>query len=87
MNKRAASIRLKLYDYIRFADDRKLKALYSLLQDEIEKNIDWWKESQVQQALDQRYTSLNNGTDKGVTIEKVNNSIAKLRLKRYGRDT
>jgi hypothetical protein len=32
----SAAIRHKLYDYIRIADDKKLHAIYSLLENEIE---------------------------------------------------
>ena len=38
------SIRHKLYDYIRLADDKKLYAIYNLLEGEIEETNEWWKD-------------------------------------------
>ncbi len=40
------AIRHKLYDYIRVADDKKLYAIYNLLENEIEQTNDWWKNKQ-----------------------------------------
>ena len=52
------AIRNKLYDYIRVADDKKLNAIYNLLE---------------------------NGSDKGVSVEQLEQSVSKLRLKKYGK--
>ena len=62
------AIRNKLYDFIRVADDKKLHAIYNLLQNEI----------------DDRYQSLENGTDRGYTLDELEASVSKLRKKRYG---
>lgn len=78
-------IRNKLYDYIRVADDKKLHAIYNLLEDEIEGTNEWWKDKQFTAELDRRYEALEKGKDKGVTIEKLEASIAKLRKKKYGK--
>ena len=79
------AIRNKLYDYIRVADDKKLNAIYNLLENEIEQTNEWWKDKQFTQELDRRYHALQNGSDKGVTIEQLEQSISKLRLKKYGK--
>ncbi len=39
-----ANIREKLYDYIRVADDRKVKAIYRMLEDEITEEVKWWND-------------------------------------------
>jgi len=36
-----AAIRDKLYDYIRVADDKKIKAIYMMLEDEIAEETEW----------------------------------------------
>lgn len=75
----SAAIRHKLYDYIRVADDKKLQAIYNLLEEEIEQTADWWKDKEVIRELDNRYQALENGTDKGFSIESLQDSIDKLR--------
>lgn len=55
-----ASIREKLYDYIRVADEKKLKAIYNLLEDEIEETAEWWKDAAVVKEFDKRYDNSQN---------------------------
>ena len=81
----SAAIRNKLYDYIRVADDKKLNAIYNLLENEIEQTNEWWKDKQFTTDLDKRYQALENGADKGFTVEQLEQSISKLRLKKYGK--
>lgn len=81
----SAYIRHKLYDYIRLADDKKLSAIYSLLEGEIEETSEWWKDKGFVEELDKRFESLENGSDKGFTVEQLKTSIDKLRIKRYGK--
>jgi hypothetical protein len=82
---KSAAIRHKLYDYIRLADDKKLNAIYSLLEGEIEEIKEWWKDNGFVEELDRRYEALENGSDKGSTVEQLKASISKLRTKKYGR--
>lgn len=84
MNNSTLAIRHKLYDYIRVADDKKLSAIYHLLESEIEQTQEWWKDKEVTQELDQRYKALEDGTDKGFTLEELKSSVTKLRKKKYG---
>jgi hypothetical protein len=67
----AASIREKLYDYIRVADEKKLKAIYSLLEDEIEETAEWWKDAAVVKELDKRYDNWLNEKEKAYTMEET----------------
>jgi hypothetical protein len=39
----AIAIRDKLYDYIRFADDKKVKAIYTMVEEEINQKLDHWE--------------------------------------------
>ncbi|HEY4149626.1 MAG TPA: hypothetical protein VGM41_11885 [Chitinophagaceae bacterium] len=78
-------IRNKLYDYIRIADDKKLNAIYNLLENEIEETAEWWKDKSFVEELDARYEALESGKDKGFTVEQLESSIDKLRKKRYGK--
>lgn len=84
MNNSALAIRHKLYDFIRVADDKKLTAIYHLLENEIEQTQEWWKDNTFTNELDQRYKALEDGADKGFTIDELKNSVNKLRKKKYG---
>lgn len=81
----SSSLRDKLYDYIRVADDKKLHAIYSLLENEIADTKEWWKDRQFVAELDGRHDAMEKGTDKGFTVEQLEASIAKLRKNKYGK--
>jgi hypothetical protein len=40
------TIRERLYDYIRIADDKKIKAIFMMLEDEMVKETKWWNDNQ-----------------------------------------
>lgn len=79
------ALRNKLYDYIRVADDKKLQAIYNLLENEIEATTEWWKDKQFVAEMDARYEALESGKDKGTTVEQLEASIDKLKQKKYDR--
>jgi len=79
------TIREKLYDFIRVADDKKVKAIYMMLEDEIEETNEWWKDKLFTKELDNRLEALESGKDKGITLTELEASIDKLRKKRYGK--
>lgn len=85
MNNTALSIRNKLFDYIRVADNKKLNAIYNLLEDEIEQTNEWGKDKQTIKELGNRFQVLENGADKGYTISELQKSIEKLHIKKYGK--
>ena len=70
MSDPSLAIRHKLYDYIRVADEKKLHAIYNLLEDEIEQTNSWWKDKLFTKEMDSRYQLLENGSDKGFTVEQ-----------------
>jgi len=78
-------IRHKLYDYIRIATDKKLIAIYNLLEDEIVDLNEWWKNKKMVEDFDNRYNAMETGEDKGVTIQESNSFIEKSRVKKYGK--
>ena len=66
-----ASIREKLYDYIRVADEKKLRAIYNLLENEIEETAEWWKGAAVVKEFDKRYGNWLNQQEKAYTLEET----------------
>lgn len=78
----ALAIREKLYDFIRVADDKKVKAIYMMLEDNIVEELEWWNDIQFTQDLNKRYEDWKTGKDKGYSLEEVNISIDLLMKKR-----
>lgn len=79
------ALRYKLYDYIKVADEKKLKAIYALLEEDIEAAAEWWKDKQFVAELDARYEALKSGEDKGFTVNELTDRIDKARQKKYGK--
>ncbi len=67
----SSAIREKLYDYIKVADEKKVIAIYNLLQDDIETTAEWWQNASIVKELDSRYNSWKSGKEKGYTIEET----------------
>lgn len=71
--------REKLYDFIRVADDKKIKAIYSLLENEIAETNEWWQDKGVVVELDKRYKNWQAGKDKGYTVEETKAHLMRLK--------
>jgi len=78
------AIRARLYDYIRDADDKKVEALYLILEDQIVQDYDWSQDESFVAELDERYKRYEDGTDKGVTFEELEASIELRKKQRSG---
>jgi len=70
-----AAIRHKLYDYIRVAEDKKVKAIYTMLAGEIEEDYDYWNDKNFVAELEKRSTDLKSGTAEGVSWEEAKATI------------
>jgi hypothetical protein len=81
----AAAIRDRLYDYIRVADNKKIKAIYMMLEDEIAEEADWWNNPAFVSELEKEYEAWDSGRDKGYSIADLKNEIAKRKAKKHGR--
>ena len=66
-----SAIREKLYDFIKVADDKKVKAIYMILEDEITEKAEWWKDKAFMKELDNRYKAWETGKEKGYTLDEV----------------
>ena len=66
----ATSIREKLHDYIRVAYDKKIKASYTMVEDEINTSGNEWDEAFVKE-LERRSKSFANGTAKTYSWEET----------------
>jgi hypothetical protein len=74
-----AAIRERLYDYIRVADDEKLKNIYELFEDQMAPAIDWSQDESFVAELDDRVKRWEDGMDPGFSIDEVKESLKELR--------
>jgi hypothetical protein len=76
------AIREKLYDFIRIADDKKVKAMYMILEDEITEQIAWWKDKDFTDTLNKEFAAWRSGKEKGYSLAEIDESIAQLKKAR-----
>jgi len=69
------AIREKLYDYIRVADDEKIKNIYMLFEDQMAPAVDWSEDEGFVAELDERVRRWEEGVDKGVSMDEVKRYI------------
>ena len=81
----AAAIRDRLYDYIRVADDKKIKAIYMMLEDDIATEAEWWKDSAFVAGLEKEYQAWDSGKDKGYSFADIKTEIAARKAKKPAR--
>ena len=75
-------IRKKLADYLKVADDKKVKAIYTMVQDEISTGENDWDENFIRE-LQSRSRSFKNGTAKTYSWEETKRTaIKKIKSKR-----
>ena len=58
---RSTTIREKLYDYIRFADEKKVKAIYTMVADDIAVKSNPWDDPAFIAELDRRVAEYEQG--------------------------
>ena len=76
------AIREKLYEYIKDADDQKIKNLYSIFEDQMAPARDWSEDKDFVAELDERVRRYEAGIDKAYTWDELEESIAELKKKR-----
>lgn len=78
------TIRQQLQNYLEIADDKKVKAIYTMMEDEIkESSIEYSDE--LKKELDARYASYKNGTAKLISATASKQRINKLLSKAKAR--
>ena len=63
-------IRQKLHHYIETAQEKKVKAIFAMVEDEIEETSDHWNNESFVAELQRRETSYLNGTTKTYTLDQ-----------------
>jgi putative addiction module component (TIGR02574 family) len=72
-----AAIRQKLHSYLEVADDKKVKAIYAIMENEIEETAVEYSE-EFKKELDNRYTDYKTGKTKTITAEESKKRIQKI---------
>jgi len=68
-----ASIKQRLHHYIDVADDKKLQAIYTILEDELEGDY-FYTQDEIKMFYDRRQKHLN-GESKSYTVEETLNLV------------
>ena len=71
----SATIRDRLYDYIRVADDKKIKAIYMMLEDDIAEETEWWNNPALVSELEKEYEAWDSGKEKGYSLADIKAEI------------
>lgn len=70
-----STIRKKLSEYIKVADDKKVKAIYTIVEREINEMNQWWNDKDLVEELDTRSADLKSGEDEGIDWEDLKKKI------------
>ena len=73
------AIRERLVDYIRVADDKKVKAIYALLEDQIVPKYEWSEDEEFVAELDERVRRYEAGIDPAFSIEEAKSSLNEMK--------
>ena len=73
------AIRERLYDYIRVADEKKIKAIYTMLEGEVDECIEWWKDKEFTNKLDKEFAAWKSGKEKAFSLSDIDNTINKMK--------
>ena len=77
----AVAIREKLQDYIRNADDKKVKAIYTMVENDIEFNYRWWNDEALVKELTEDVKDIKAKKQRTYTLEAVQSKINRRRKK------
>lgn len=69
-----ASIRRSLQEYIRFADEKKVKALFTIVEDEIKQKSNIWTK-EFTDEMKKRATDFSSGKVKGNSRQNVQKKV------------
>ncbi|MDP3642803.1 MAG: hypothetical protein Q8S54_06375 [Bacteroidota bacterium] len=72
-----AAIRKKLHEYIRSADDKKIKAIYTIVGGDIDQVNEWWQDNRLIAEIKQRSSDLKSGKDEGISWTEFKKELTK----------
>jgi len=66
-----AAIREKLHEYINIADDKKVEAIFTIVENDLMDTLDIWESEEFLNELDSRIKDIQSGSAKFSTWEEV----------------
>lgn len=72
-----AAIRKKLHEYIRSADNKKIKAIYTIVEGDIDQVNEWWQDNRLVAEIKQRSADLKSGKDEGISWTEFKKGLTK----------
>jgi hypothetical protein len=72
-------IRKKLQEYIKTADDKKIKAIFTLVESDLNSAQNWWEDKDFVAELNDRVKRYEEGIDIAFTFEEVKEEILRLK--------
>ena len=70
-----STIRQKLSENIRVADDKKIKAIYTIIESDVNESYEWRNDKTLVAELDSRSSDLKSGKDKGLSWDEVKKEL------------
>jgi DNA-binding protein Fis len=74
---KTVELKQKLHEYIDNAEEKKLKAIYIMVEDEIEQPYNYLNDEDFMKELQRRASELETGTKKGVSWSTVKRETVK----------
>jgi len=78
----ATAIREKLHDFIDIVDDKKVKAIYTILEDQINERYEWWNDKDHVQKLEKQTEAVKSGSVQTKTWEEIKERFTAKRRKK-----
>lgn len=76
------AIRERLHGYINEADDRQIKAIYEIFEDQLSPAIDWSDDEEFVAELNERVRRWEEGIDRGIPIDEIKMKLEQMRKER-----
>jgi len=74
---KTVELRKKLHNYIDIAQEKKLKAIYTMVEDEIGESYDHWSDEDFVKEMNRRMSELETGKIKGYEWNEVKKKALK----------
>ncbi len=68
-------IRERLQEYIRFAEDKKIQAIYTMVESEIQEDLDLWEDEDFLKEMNARVEDYESGKIKALSLEEFKQRI------------